>query len=298
LDIHLVDDGSTDGTWDLIRSLSRDCSALRATRFPSNQGRPSAGNYAIERATGKWVAILDADDWYEPERLERLIGAAESMGTEMAAYNQFLHDPATRTIVGAASPLTGAPKLLDLDSFQAGSDATRDVDFGMLKPVFLRDFLCRHQLRYYIPARRGQDYYMLLEFFAAGGTAIVLDQPFYHYVQPFSRLSRQWSSASRARYPFEAMRETNDHFYALFEAKFSTRQRCRLAARGRQLALMATVHRLREAFQGGDFIGAAWLLIRSFPWFWYGMAMLWARNRWRYCPSNRVLTPSSPLEDA
>ena len=34
-------------------------------------------NVAIERARGHWIAVLDADDWYEPDRLAVLVGAGE-----------------------------------------------------------------------------------------------------------------------------------------------------------------------------------------------------------------------------
>ena len=236
----------------------------------------------MERATGKWIVILDADDWYAPERLERIIAAAEAAGTEMGSDNQYLIDPGLQTVVGTAFPRIGRQRTLDLDSFLAGSDATNNFDCGMLKPVFLREFLLRHELEYYVPARRGQDYYMNLCFFAAGGRAIVLDEPLYDYVQPFGRVSRQWSAATRRRYPFELMLQTNGHFYNKFYHSFSPRQRRRLAARSKQFRQLAIIDRLREAFHDRNYRRVLALSAGGFPGVWLMATKLGLRSKYNH----------------
>ena len=73
----IVDDGSTDGTVGVIRDYLTD-PRIRFLQNPQNMGPSDARNRALEVATGQWIALLDADDWYEPQRLEKMVGTAEA----------------------------------------------------------------------------------------------------------------------------------------------------------------------------------------------------------------------------
>jgi glycosyltransferase involved in cell wall biosynthesis len=63
----VVDDGSTDNTGALIKELSRDSRVIPLQKH--NGGTGSALNHGIRRATGGFVAFLDADDEYLPRHL-------------------------------------------------------------------------------------------------------------------------------------------------------------------------------------------------------------------------------------
>lgn len=65
LELVVVDDGSTDGTWDL---LQRYGNRIVAVRQP-NGGLPSARNTAMKHARGEFIALMDHDDICMPERV-------------------------------------------------------------------------------------------------------------------------------------------------------------------------------------------------------------------------------------
>lgn len=67
----LVDDGSTDGSVELIKKLAHNDETGRILPlFPSTHGSAAmARNYGIERAKGRYIAFLDADDLWEREKL-------------------------------------------------------------------------------------------------------------------------------------------------------------------------------------------------------------------------------------
>lgn len=67
----IIDDGSTDGTSEYIDSLNDD--RIIIYHFRQNMGRPYARQKALELATGKYLAMLDADDFYAPTKLERQV---------------------------------------------------------------------------------------------------------------------------------------------------------------------------------------------------------------------------------
>ena len=64
----VVDDGSTDGTQDVLNSLGREHSFHCIRQI--NQGVSAARNHGIRVARGKWLAFLDSDDEWLPQKLE------------------------------------------------------------------------------------------------------------------------------------------------------------------------------------------------------------------------------------
>lgn len=66
LEVIVVDDGSTDGTGARVRAYGDQVRYLRQ----ANAGAGAARNRGVEAATGDYVAFLDADDLWRPEKLE------------------------------------------------------------------------------------------------------------------------------------------------------------------------------------------------------------------------------------
>ena len=70
LELLIVDDGSTDGTAAIIRHYASMDQRVRCLS-QINRGVAAAGNRGLEEARSEWVARLDADDIFLPEKLER-----------------------------------------------------------------------------------------------------------------------------------------------------------------------------------------------------------------------------------
>jgi len=67
----IVDDGSTDRTREIVSSFSDERIVLLT--HEKNRGVAEARNTALKKARGKWVALIDSDDVWLPERLEKLL---------------------------------------------------------------------------------------------------------------------------------------------------------------------------------------------------------------------------------
>jgi len=71
----LVDDGSTDATWDRAASVSDH--RIRRFKLPTNVGRGAARQFALRQSAGSFICLQDADDWCYPWKLERQLEALE-----------------------------------------------------------------------------------------------------------------------------------------------------------------------------------------------------------------------------
>ena len=69
----IVDDGSTDGSADIIRAYAEHESRIRFVQLAENMGEAGARNACIARASGKYIAGMDSDDISLPERLQKQV---------------------------------------------------------------------------------------------------------------------------------------------------------------------------------------------------------------------------------
>ena len=74
----IVDDGSTDGSIDLLKQLADEYPDRIVLLFQDHGGPYAARNHALRHAKGSMIAFLDADDWWRDDFLEKLAVALEN----------------------------------------------------------------------------------------------------------------------------------------------------------------------------------------------------------------------------
>ena len=74
----IVDDCSTDNTDEIVSAYNDE--RIRYLKNEKNSGAAVSRNYALREAKGKWIAFLDSDDLWSPDKLEKQIGFMESKG--------------------------------------------------------------------------------------------------------------------------------------------------------------------------------------------------------------------------
>jgi glycosyltransferase involved in cell wall biosynthesis len=82
LEVVVVDDCSTDGTAERLRYV--DDPRLRVLRNPGNLRQAASRNRGIAAARGSWVAFLDDDDLWSPQKIRDQLDAAERAGADLA----------------------------------------------------------------------------------------------------------------------------------------------------------------------------------------------------------------------
>lgn len=111
LELVVVDDGSTDATPNVLAKIDDD--RLTYLQHDENQGGSAARNTGIEYASGDYLAFLDSDDAWRPEKLEKQLATLEGRDDDwVAAYcdAEFVTDdtnPIRRAITRLADRFSG-----------------------------------------------------------------------------------------------------------------------------------------------------------------------------------------------
>jgi len=72
IEIIIIDDGSTDNTLSLVKSLYGS-NELVSIFTKKNDGPSSAKNYGIKKANGDYITFVDSDDWIDPDMIKELV---------------------------------------------------------------------------------------------------------------------------------------------------------------------------------------------------------------------------------
>lgn len=103
-EVVIVDDGSTDRTLELLREYEKRDDRVRVIS-QENQGASIARNRGIEAARADWIALMDADDTMEPNRLERQIAFIEEHPELHLAATMVIHIDADGREIGRSVPV-------------------------------------------------------------------------------------------------------------------------------------------------------------------------------------------------
>jgi undecaprenyl-phosphate 4-deoxy-4-formamido-L-arabinose transferase len=111
-EIVFVDDGSADGSFEVMRTLREQDRAVRVVRFTRNYGQHAAVFAGMQRARGDVVVTLDADLQNPPEQIPRLLahlvdGVEVVSGRRVARQDPLLRRVASRLVNRLTSRIVG-----------------------------------------------------------------------------------------------------------------------------------------------------------------------------------------------
>jgi glycosyltransferase involved in cell wall biosynthesis len=176
IEILVIDDASTDSTYAEVERLAAADPRIRALSAGRNSGPGAARNFGLAHARGEWVAVLDADDRYHPERIATLCALGAYTGADLVADNLLLcpeNEPDGDDLLIPRDKLAegrwlGAVEYV-VGNLGDGSRARRSL--GYLKPVIRRDFLERTGLCY-DETRFSEDFLFYVRCLLRGGVVV------------------------------------------------------------------------------------------------------------------------------
>lgn len=195
LEILCINDGSTDDSLAIIKSYQASDPRFRLLDKP-NTGYGDSMNQGIKLARGRYIGILEPDDWLELDAFSRLTQLAEWHRAEVVKANYFKELTTTSTTAPQTAQTTApAPK----PSKTLKTSEIRPRDTGKLvdprhdrcvftfapaiwSAIYRRDFLLDHHLEFLpTPGASYQDLGFSFKVWALARRVVLTDAAYYHY---------------------------------------------------------------------------------------------------------------------
>lgn len=193
-EIIVVDDGSTDGSAEVAESFGPP---VRVIRQP-NSGESVARNKGIETATSDWIAFLDADDLWKPDKLEKQLAATSD---EVIAVHTEVE------VFGATSSKSNIRRTPAEERYRTEFVAVTNPFYGPSSSLLVRRSL---PVRFPTWTRFAEDLVYCLELIQLGEVTLVPE-----HLTLYRRHSRSQSADCKARVHWhnsvEAWMERSDH---------------------------------------------------------------------------------------
>jgi succinoglycan biosynthesis protein ExoO len=195
-EIILVDDASTDSTLEIARNFKDQ--RLKIIANQQNRGVSYGRNCGIKAARGNWIAVLDSDDWYAPQRLEKLLEVAQQENADMVGDDlNLVNDRQSQpwsTFLQENGQKTTSTQLIDAVKFVISDrpnsiTAQRNWSLGYTKLLIKREFLMQHGIKYDETINVGEDYVLYLECLRQKARFILVPQAYYYYRTRVASLS-------------------------------------------------------------------------------------------------------------
>jgi succinoglycan biosynthesis protein ExoO len=235
-EVLVINDGSTDATKEIAHDYEKRDARIRLLSMPRNSGQSAARNTGFAEARGKWIALLDADDAFLPERLERLLSHAEKNGLDMVADNQLFFDAPLGIVSHKAMEKGTRPLAWTLSAHLANENIGAPFKWGLLKAVLRKAFLDQHKIGYRQEFNMGEDSLFYAELLVLGARAEILPEALYLYTSARGEISRRSAGTSTSRYSLENHMGTylffeKTHGMRLTQEQISALDKCKAAAR-------------------------------------------------------------------
>jgi len=173
IEIICIDDGSTDGSVELLRRHAAVDPRIRVIeRAHSNAG--DARNAGLDAATGRYLSFLDADDRFAPDMLQRMVAEAESGSADVVVCHAIGFDSETGERQGLAFSVRG----LEPGRVHEHADLVRaglfQCCFGWAwDKLFRREFILGQGLRFQSLESTNDAYFVFGALAAARRLAVV-----------------------------------------------------------------------------------------------------------------------------
>lgn len=180
LEIICLNDGSKDGTLKILNEYAAADSRIKVIDKP-NSGYGDTMNIGLDAAAGKYVGIIESDDWIEKDMFEKLYEEAEkdSLDCVRCLFEQFNEmTGAKRVVTGTTVSRYGMYKVFNPKE----NDRIFFIPPSIWAGLYRRDFLNENGIRFLpTPGASYQDTAFAFKVYAMAGKVKVIQLPLHHY---------------------------------------------------------------------------------------------------------------------
>ncbi|WP_414584584.1 glycosyltransferase family 2 protein [Scytonema sp. PCC 10023] len=245
IEVIVVDDASTDSTVEVVRGFTDE--RLKLFVNERNGGPSYTRNRALKEARGEWIALLDSDDWFAPERIERLLHIAYEENADLIADDMYwIKD-------GSDSPWNttlSLEKICFNQPIQIDSVYFLDFNLSITKPLIKRSFLLQHGLEFNEALRYEEDLLLFLMCLLNGANFVIVPEQFYFYRNRMDSLTTEYQDF------FEQAYKTNSYLLQQELVKNNPKLVHSLSRRLLKMKRTRAFCRVRKFIKKGALLGA------------------------------------------
>lgn len=231
-----INDGSTDSSLGIIqRYCDKDIRFRLIDKM--NSGYGASMNFGLEAARGDYIAILEPDDFFEPQALSKLYQAASDHNADIVKANYWFYwsKPSSRNqLITVVKPALAGKTLKPLESRQA-----QDIFLAIpsiWSGLYRKSYLDRNNIRFLeTPGASFQDLGFTFKLWAYAPVVSLIEDPILHYRQ--DNESSSVNDPAKAFCVFEELHEIDRVVADLFEYD--------QIAHEQQYQLRGIVHRIK-----------------------------------------------------
>jgi len=165
----IVDDNSDDKSVNIVEGLSEMDSRVKLVRSYINRGAGETRNIAVSAAEGQYIAFLDADDIWYPNKLETQLGYMQRLIIPLSASNFDI-----QTEAGISKASSNVPQIVEYQHL------LKENVIGCLTAMYDTQYFGK---RYFPELRKRQDYALWLELLRDCDSCHVIQEPLACYTR-------------------------------------------------------------------------------------------------------------------
>ena len=180
----ITEDCGPDNTRDVVRQFAAADPRIRLIEPVQNGGPAAARNHSLAAANGRWLAFLDSDDMWLPEKLERQLAFHRAHPEAVISFTGFRRISADAARTGSYIPVPARMDYRRLLGNTAIATSTVIVDRHLSGPFTMKK-------TYY------DDFACWLQLLKSGGVAVGLDEDLMRYRVMEASVSRDKGNSAR-----------------------------------------------------------------------------------------------------
>ncbi|MBR6271636.1 MAG: glycosyltransferase family 2 protein [Lachnospiraceae bacterium] len=178
----IVDDGSPDGSGAICDEYAARDGRIKVYH-KENGGAPSARNYAMDRACGKYYYFMDSDDYAEPEMLADMVALAEENEAQLVVAGFFIDTYYSDDRFRRDTMNCGDAVFKDAASFRNAAHTFFDKNllYTPWNKLWLRSYIEERGLRF--PQTFWDDFPFVLSVIRDAESVVVTSKAYYHFIR-------------------------------------------------------------------------------------------------------------------
>lgn len=188
LEIIMVDDCSTDRTWDKMTAIEASHpESVMIIHCDENGHQGRARNIGLQYASAPYVGYVDSDDWIEPNMYEKLYQKMTEHNCDIVMCQNW-RDTALSGQILAPKPTGEADRLLEIDTVEKRKIfiACGSIGYGAWDKLFTKEFLVENDIFFPEGLAYEDHFFATMLYFYAKRVYILEERLYHYYVNPAS----------------------------------------------------------------------------------------------------------------